>query len=927
MDDAAEWFLEHSEVRDGEIDASGEIWIFSGGRAGREFLRRIRERVETRGLALVPPAISTPGVLERHVVDVAEIAEVPASEVERRLAWSTAVLDAAREGGLQPLLDAERASPVAAWKLADRLIAVVDELRGEGIDPESFAREMAGDDADRWRGIAAVEQEVRRRLGAVGLLEPGMWRDAAIAMLRPGRCRVVAAGVLEWSGWQRRMLEAVGAEVLIAAPANRSEAYDGLGAVVPEAWIGRSIDCGDGVVAAATVHDAAELVLDEIDRRAAEIETDAITIGVADDALLPAMLRAARAGGLSVHAAPVEPLIASAPGRAIERLHDLLERESVQQVAALLRHGHVSRWLAAEEGKDLPIAFTALVAEGLLTHPDRLLEACDREPRSGRSADRAALAEARRRLKAALERLAGVRSAWSGPPRSSSAWARDLAEWLAEIFEVLPVDDTVERDRLRDDLAACAELLRSFSGVSAPIDPPIGGAAFLARLLDLMRRARRGGPTPSGDEVEAVGWLELAAEPAPHLIVLGLHDGAVPGPASTDPLLAESVRERLGLASQRRRLARDIAMLEGLSWRLRCGGSLRIVVPQRAVDGTPMLPSRLLLGGEGEGLARRVLALTAGETAPPAVEPDGGGSRFAPAAPDPEARLPERLSVTSIRRYLADPYRFYLAHVEGLEEVAEGRGELDARGFGTFAHAVVEMAGRRPEWATATTREDLLELLETSRSELSTAWFGACPAVPVRLQMRNLGRRLERLAEVEARSRAEGWVTEHIEARLDASLEIGDGAAPQRIVGRIDRIDRHPGSGRIRILDYKTGDKAVEPAAAHRRGRPPNHRWIDLQLPLYRHLHAVQHGIDESTVEVGYVTLAAGARGVDVRMLSQWSDAEFAEAIEKARDVVRAIRDREFDSSGPARHPDEFSNLCGEPVLADGGSLDEATAS
>jgi ATP-dependent helicase/nuclease subunit B len=899
---AAAWFLEHAEVRDGAIVAADHLWVFSGSRAGREFQRRIREAAAERSLAIEPPAVATPGTFDRRAVDGVEIDLPPASELERHVAWASAVLELAAEDRLQPLIDAERATPQAAWALADRLIATIDEVRGEGLVPsECIDRDVASGDAERWRRVAEVEILARRRLEEADLLDPTVWRESAIEVAAAARARgvgprVFAAGVLEWSGWQRRLLEATDADVLVAAPVERADDFDRFGAVVSDAWIGRPIDLeDDAVIVASTVPESIELVLDEVDRRAGAISIDEVTIGVADDELFPPLLRGARAAGLSVHAAPVAPLSASAPGRAIEGLRDLVERDAADRVAALLRHPDVARWLAPNAAETLPEACTRLFAERLPRALGDLLDACDKEPRWVRSGNRSRATEARSVLRAALLRLRDLVEEWSGEPRSSAAWARRLASWLGELYREDPSSAEEDLERLRGDLASVADELKGLSALPMSIDRPIAGAALLDRVLERLRRVRRPGPPSRGDEVEAAGWLELAADPAPHLVVAGLHDGAVPGEAGTDPLLAESLRERLGLACQRRRLARDAAILTMLA--ARCE-SLRIVVPLRGLDGTPRLPSRLLLGGEGEALARRVLALTEGSTATPASRRDEGVSRFGPPTPDPATPLPERLPITALRRYLADPYRFHLAHVEDLEESVEGGGELDARGFGTFAHAVVETAARRPEWADAKQADDLGRLLAEALEETATSWFGGRPSAGVRMQMRSLERRLRRLADCEAASRAQGWRTEQVEASLDGMLDLGHGVPPQRITGRIDRIDRQLGTGRLRILDYKTGDRAPDPATSHRVGRPPNHRWIDLQLPLYRHLHAAQHGLDEREIEVGYATLSAGPRGVAFRVIEKWSEAEFAEAIETAREVVRSIRERKFARDG-----------------------------
>ena len=922
LESAAEWFLEHAEVRDGGIDASEDLWIFSGSRSSREFLRRIREAATARRLALVPPLVSTPGRFDVHAAGVLAVEQTTASEIDRLAAWADAVLDAANRDAMGPLLDRDRATPRSAWALAGRLMAAADELRGEGISPEMFADGVGSEDRERWRVVAEVEGDVRRRLASAGLLEPSEWRETVIAAASgcEGR-RVIAVGVLEWSGWQRRLLSALGASVLVAAPRDLADAFDACGAVVPEAWIGRPLDLDDeSVKTAATVHEATELVLDEVDRRADGERVSSVTIGVADDALLPSMLRAAHAAELAIHAAPIEPLTASAPGRAVEALRNLVEQDSAEVVAALLRHPHLAQWLGGSDATGLASTCTALLAEALPRDLAGLAAACDRTPRQGRRRDRDRVADDRQVLKQVVERMASRRGIWASEPRLVVEWALELASWLAEVHEAIDIEDD-DREILRDDLAAVAEVIREFARLPEALDSPVSGLVFLERVLDRIAAGRRGDPPTRGDEVEAVGWLELAADPAPHLIVLGLHDAAIPGGVGADPLLAESARERLGLPSQRRRLARDAAILAGLAART---ASLRIVIPQRAADGTPLLPSRLLLGGEGESLARRVLALTGGETGgetasvPPEVEAPSSG--FAPPLPDPTVPLPDRLSITAIRTYLADPYRFHLKHVERLEEATEGGRELDARAFGTFAHAVVEAAARSEDWKQATTAEDLGGVLEASLDATAESWFGGACSVGFRLQMRSLRRRFDQLAVREAASRAAGWRTESVEARIDAALELGPGEAPQAFTGRIDRIDRNLETGRLRILDYKTGDRATDPAKAHRVGRAPNHRWIDLQLPLYRHLHAVQHGLDEREIDVGYVTLATGARGVDFRMLSNWDEGDHSGAIDKAREVVRSIRARKFESPGPGRYPDEFSNLCGEPVLAEGGA-------
>ena len=97
---------------------------------------------------------------------------------------------------------------------------------------------------------------------------------------------------------------------------------------------------------------------------------------------------------------------------------------------------------------------------------------------------------------------------------------------------------------------------------------------------------------------------------------------------------------------------------------------------------------------------------------------------------------------------------------------------------------------------------------------------------------------------MQAQLAAEGWRTIATELKLTRSL------AGMEISGRIDRIDFHPEYG-LRLIDYKTSDKATDPAKVHWRsaredndeairfilpGKKKEMEWADLQLPLYRWL-------------------------------------------------------------------------------------------
>jgi len=188
------------------------------------------------------------------------------------------------------------------------------------------------------------------------------------------------------------------------------------------------------------------------------------------------------------------------------------------------------------------------------------------------------------------------------------------------------------------------------------------------------------------------------------------------------------------------------------------------------------------------------------------------------------------------------------------------------------------------------------------------------------VQFESARQRLRAAAEVEALARADGWRTLHLERKFEFPL------GGLVVSGKIDRIDRHA-DGRVRVLDYKTGDTAAEPVAAHLRAvrsdeleRPEWLRtvneagkaraWADLQLPLYRRAVAAEFG---DAVACGYFNLPKAAAETGVAMWDGLARETQAAAERCAAGVVAAIAAGEFwpprELAGRERDWDEFAEL------------------
>jgi ATP-dependent helicase/nuclease subunit B len=282
--------------------------------------------------------------------------------------------------------------------------------------------------------------------------------------------------------------------------------------------------------------------------------------------------------------------------------------------------------------------------------------------------------------------------------------------------------------------------------------------------------------------------------------------------------------------------------------------------------------------------------------------------------------------VTDFRLILADPYRYALERVLGLEPKDDRARELDGAGFGGLAHKVLEEFADTPE-AMSEEAAKVRATLDTLLDRAARLRFGGDALPAVRIQVEQLRARLAGFARWQAGWVREGWRMERAEA-----VPAGDGVAfpvdgePILLKGKLDRVDRNQRTGEWCVLDYKTGEGGLDPDAAHRVGPAGAKRWVDLQLPLYHRLVPALQAEGggslvprdaQADVRVGYILLAQDPEEVGAR-LAEWSSAELEEAEEVARAAVRLLRKNRFvfvRESSAIRVGDPLSVVIGGGVL------------
>ena len=231
-----------------------------------------------------------------------------------------------------------------------------------------------------------------------------------------------------------------------------------------------------------------------------------------------------------------------------------------------------------------------------------------------------------------------------------------------------------------------------------------------------------------------------------------------------------------------------------------------------------------------------------------------------------------KLRVTAFRDYLACPYRFYLRHVEQLQTISDSLDELDGAGFGSLVHEVLRCFGNGAS-RDSTEATTICTALEQELDRCAAEWFGRNPLPAVLVQIEQLRWRLRAFAEQQAAWSEQGWRIEFVEASAaqdpGALFEV-DGH-PFWLTGRMDRIDVHRITGERVILDYKSSDAGQLPRDTHQ----TRDKWIDLQLPLYRHLAATLGIV--GPVRLGYVLLPKDTSATGF-VFADWSPEELTRA-------------------------------------------------
>jgi ATP-dependent helicase/nuclease subunit B len=861
-------------------------------------------------------------------------------------------------------------------RLHDDLAAA--ELSFADVATELASEEATVAERGRWNLLQSLFERYLLALARGGRRDPSTARAAAVAT---GDCyseyHILLIGTSDLSGALRAMLKATcerqpksskrrsgSLTALVAAESEHRDHFDSFGSIIASRWCQWQLPLRDSqLTSASDATDQAAIAAHWAAEIREQYQPDEITIGVTDESLVPPVeveLRHSeqstfRELGWSFSQTPV--------GRLLELLVTHLAQQSWQSLAALIRHAdvydfidaamanrqlaetaktkgkaaklgdaekHEKQSICQEVDKTQHHAEAQYINGGWLVSLDAML--AEHYPTRLDVPLSQKLNDCYSGAFAAMEIVGESLTAFTATKRLPiSRWAAELERWLGRIYpgDDQPADgavdkslsDTAAAQRLRVAIASSRKTLQRMQKLHRSFDVKVNASTAIELLANRLLE-QRVSDVGRGDAISIVGWLDLALEDSPAMAIVGVNQPYVPEAVTADPFLPGNLRTRLRMSDNERRLGRDIYALQLI---LATRPETRLIVGRTGVDGSPTPPSRLLAAAEPRDVARRLVWLLDDE----AIHRSRQATQKLCRRWDTlvqRTRLPipildrthrvQTMSVTSFTAYLACPYRFYLRHVLKLGPVDDGSRELAANQFGDLVHNSLEFFAKseaKDEAQERTIEEAMLAALDSIAAE----HLGSAPAPAVKLQIEQARRRLRQVAKVQAERRRAGWHIWRAEASVGEENNAGIDVDGQRMIirGRFDRIDRHD-DGNWAILDYKTHGHL--PRKKHLRKVGDAHRWVELQLPIYRRMipYLVGDDVDPQQVALGYFNVSEKESETRINE-ADFTAAEYASADEL---IVRCIRDIWAGRFEPSEDPVMYDDYA--MILQSGVSID-----
>ncbi len=935
LEQAVAYLMRDWQPDSGALDLAKTLIIVPTSEAGRrlkEALARATDKCD-RGASV--PWVWTP----EQALSPSQAKQAMATRMQAQMAWQQALQKVPLDQltTLFPKLPEERGW---LWQVEmAELLAELKSILGAGGLSFAEAELKLPQDNVRWRELVVIERAYLKELEAAGFQDSQALKRAVAAepVLPEGIREVVVLPSPDLPPLLTRWVRACAASgipvtVATHAPKELSAQFDEIGRPLPASW-GDNADVliPLGAESIHLCHDAAAQAIKALDLIRSTAPQGRVAVGIGDPEPGSVMIEKLRQEGARVFEPSGVDATRVGLWHVLQQVQSLLASGSWRAFATLLRVPEVREALAPGAGLYLLGAADDLAAKHMpvtLVHAQELLRShggVDFPPPSlnqeKRTEAHSIMRQTKAHLTSVVDAMLALLKEMQKQPLVEAARA-----WLLRLYGERQFDPNHPQEHLTTTLGD------SWLGICEQIQEEtqrFGLKATTGELLALSLQALRDRPLAEArGEVDLVlqGWLELLWEPAPNLIVAGVNEEHVPGILIAHPFLPDRARESLGLNCQATRFARDAYLLRALAEQRLVNGSLHLLCGQWSDRGDALRPSRLLLLCDDRALPARVGHLFPKDESSAGHSIEPSRSIAWKLCTKIEAPAVETISPSRLRSYLSCPFRDYFTNELGMAAVDPMKRELAATEFGTLAHHAFHRLALDEAMKRSTNPKEIEEfLVEAARTQMHQL-YGKQPAPLITIQFEMLTQNLRFAAETEAAQRQDGWqiylAEESFGSIKDETPLLIEGA---RLRCKIDRVDRHEKSGHLRVLDFKTSDKAKSPLDAHadkigsrkklseaelwktfEHSDGQTYLWRDLQLPLYAAALRLR-GLSPDAV--GYFALPKSVQETGVQLWADFSDTWIDRALECAAEIVRRQRAGKFWPPADKAWPQSYDEL------------------
>ena len=915
------------------LDLTSALVIVPTKNAGRRLRETLAIRAAEQGAAVFPPLVVTPDFLfsPERLPSSAESLPVATPQIAQWL-WTATLLKI-------PFANFRRVFPVdpversLRWAndTASELLAVKRLLAESQLTFATAGEILSDEDIEpgRWAELAEIEAIAAREIGGCGFREESsaQFDAAANGQLDPSITSVFVCGVPDLRPIAAKAIDHLSNQltlsILVHAPESEAAHFDRLGRPLADSWLDREIPIPapeTNIIRTASTFDQAAVavkMLSELDAPAKQA-----AFGIPDASLSIPLAEALEKQDLKSYDPAGKTLAGEGIYYLLKTLAEIIETQSFAAFRRLLNCpgaiDSIIRRISTGDGK---LSGSRLISQFddliIRTMPERLDDA------------RAAV---KRQFSKCPEMGAAIdwMQIWCRRFKDE-AFDEVLREFLISLYEGKTLDASdITQSILSEVAESISSLSEDIAATANAFPKPLKEIEHFEMLLSMLK-SRQVYPEREPDEVDLQGWIELLWEDAPLLIVTGMNDHAVPESVIGHSFLPDTARQILGVPCNDDRFSRDAYFLTSMIHsRNRPGEEIKLLFGSTNSGGDPLRPSRLLFQCPVEELPDRTLQLFAEIDSNERTEAKSIAFQLKPLPLDPDNYIFQQLSPTSLKQYLACPFRFYLSKGLKMDRVETDKREMNAADFGNLVHNTLEFFALDEEARKLTDAAAIKEYFFTEVDRQLSSQFGSRLSTPVIIQRESARKRLGWWAELEAQHRDEGWAITEAEATFgteDWPFQIGG----VTIKGRIDRVEKHPELG-TRVIDFKTfspgsgsSRKTVDTyhlSTIKRTESPDDYaewkrvkneegkelRWTDLQLPLYCLAMAAEY--PGTTIHAAYATLGKSEAEIALDVWETLDERLLATAKKCAEGAVAAIVAGEFWPPNDDAPPwDEFREL------------------